>query len=86
MQSLCLLNPVMILESPEKSKIVYSVLKKVADIEETFSPLAKEIKKKHRSTEKKLMNDDTSHIYLYLKSILREEMTDPIGYPDVSHD
>jgi len=29
---LCLLNPVMILESPEKSNIVYSVLKKVADI------------------------------------------------------
>jgi len=30
----------MILESPEKSKIVYSILKKAADIEETFALLA----------------------------------------------
>ena len=87
-KSLCLLNPVMILESPEKSNIVYAVLKKVADIEETFVSLAEEIRKNRRSTDKTIifcrMYEETSHIHLYLKSVLGEEMTDPIGYPDVS--
>jgi len=53
-KSLCLLNPVMILESPEKSNIVYSVLKKVADIEETFAPLAEEIRKSVEAPTKQL--------------------------------
>ena len=26
---------------------------------------------------------DTSHIYLYFKSIMKKEMMDPIGYPDI---
>ena len=28
--------------------------------------------------------ENTSHLYLYFKSILGKEMADPIGYPDIS--
>ena len=83
-KSLSLLNPIMILRSPEKCNIVYKVSLKVADIEEKFASLA-EVRKKRRNTVIFCRKyDDTSHIYLYLKSVLDKEMMDPIGYPDVS--
>ena len=56
----------MILESPEKSNIVYAVLKKVADIEETFVSLTEKVRKNRRSTDKTIIfcqtYKDTSHI------------------------
>ena len=42
-KSLALMNPEMILKSPKKSNIVYEVILKVCDMEETFAPLIEEL-------------------------------------------
>ena len=76
------------MRSPEKYNIIHKVLQKVADVEETFALLAEEVRKNRRNTDRTIIfcqkYEDTSHIYLYLKSVLGKEMMDPIGYPDVS--
>ena len=87
-ESLGLVKPAMIIRSPEKPNIVYKVTRKTADIEETFAFLVEEISKNRRNTSKTIIfcrtYDDTDHIYLFFKSMLGKEMTDPIGYPDIS--
>ena len=87
-KSLALMNPEMILKSPKKSNIVYEVILKVCDMEETFAPLIEELRNKRKNINKTVVfcrtYKDTSHIYLYFKSMLKAEMMDPVGYPDVS--
>jgi len=87
-KSLGLVKPAMIIRSPEKPNIMYEVTRKIADIEETFVSLVEEISKNRRNTSKTIIfcrtYDDTDHIYLFFKSMLGKEMTDPIGYPDIS--
>ena len=87
-KSLAMVNPTMILKSPEKSNIVYKVFHKECSMEETFASLTEELRKNRKNTDKTIIfcrtYEDTSHIYLYFKSMLGNEMTDPIGYPDVS--
>ena len=57
-------------------------------MEETFASLTEELRKNRKNTDKTIIfcrtYKDTSHIYLYFKNMLGNEMTDPIGYPDVS--
>ena len=82
-KSLAMVNPTMILKSPEKSNIVYKVFHKECSMEETFASLTEELRKNRKNTDKTIIfcrtYEDTSHIYLYFKSMLGNEMTDPIG-------
>jgi len=84
-KSLGFIKPAMIIRSPEKPNIVYEVTRKNADIEETFASLVEELSKKYQQNIVFCRTyDDTDHIYLFFKSMIGKEMTDPIGYPDIS--
>lgn len=79
----------LILHSPEKSNIIYKVLRRGdTSMEETFAPFTEELQRNRRGTDKTIIfcrtYEDTSHIYLYFKDMLRYEMTDLVGYHDVS--
>jgi len=88
-KSLALKHPELILQSPEKSNIIYKVLRRGdTSMEETFAPFTEELRRNRRGTDKTIIfcrtYEDTSHIYLYFKDMLKHEMTDPVGYHDVS--
>lgn len=86
-KSLSLVDPVMILRSPEKDNIVFKVCEKTGILEEVFALLVEKLRRKRRSMEKTVIFcrtfEETSHVYLYFRSTLNNEMRDPIGYPDV---
>ena len=86
-RSLGLVNPAFVLKSPEKCNIIYSVIPKISEMEEVFAPLVEELRRKRMAMEKIIIfcrtYQDVSHIYLYFKSIMKEEMMEPIGYPDI---
>lgn len=87
-KSLGLVKPIIIFKSPEKCNIVSSVTLENSTIEEIFAPMVEELRKNRRNTQKTIIfcrtYENTSHVYLYFKSVLDKEMTDPVGYPDIS--
>jgi len=87
-KSLNLSNPVMILKSPEKSNIVYKVIRKTMSMEETLLPLVEELRSNRLRTKKTIIfcrtHEDTSHIYLFFTGELGKEKMEPIGFPDIS--
>lgn len=68
-----------------KINIFYSVEEKSLSLEENFKFLLEELKTKRSEMEKVIIFCNTlrdcSDLYLYFKSVLRQEMTDPVGYP-----
>jgi len=86
-KSLGLVDPAFVLRSPEKPNIIYKVVLKISELEEVFAPLVEELQRRRRNMEKTIIfcrtYEEMSHIYLYFKSIMKEEMTEPIGYPDI---
>jgi len=87
-KSLGLVKPVIIIKSPEKPNIIYKVIKKITGIEETFASLVEDLRKNRTNTDKTIIfcktYEDTAHIYLFFRSMLDKEMTDPVGYPDIA--
>jgi len=81
-------NVSVIAVSPNKSNIKYSVIQKPASLEEVFAPLVERVKQKRTNMDRTIVfcrsHDATSMIYLYMKSRLEEEFTDPIGAPDLA--
>ena len=83
-------KPVTVLQSPEKTNLKYSVIKtknRAEDMEEVFAPLVEEIKKKRKFTDRTIIfchtYDDTSFVYLYIRSRLKNEFTEPPCAPDI---
>jgi len=87
-KSIGLIQPVMVLHSPEKSNIIYKVLEKTDGFEETFTPLVEELRVKSIKMEKTIIfcrtYDQTSHIYLFFKYMLGPAATEPVGFPNIS--
>ena len=80
-------KPVTVLQSPEKTNLRYSVkTKNRAEDMEVFAPLVEEIKKKRKLTDRTIIfchtYDDTSFVYLYIRSHLENEFTEPPCAPD----
>ena len=78
-------HPAVVTQSPNKPNIKYLVKAKAASLEEMFAPLVEEVRLNRTSMERVIIfcrsYDDCSHIYLFLKSRLGKEMTEPIGAP-----
>ena len=86
-QSLCMVKPVLVTESPNRANIKY-IIKAATNIEEIFAPLVEEIRRKRTCLDKSIVfcrtYDDCSCIYLSLRSRLGIEGVQPIGAPDLS--
>ena len=82
-----MVKPYLVIESPNRSNIVYSVYP-AETIEGTFAPLVEEIRRKRTSMEKVIIfcrtYDESSRIYLFLRSRLSVFGVQPIGAPDLS--
>ena len=87
-QSLGMVSPIIISELPNRKNIKYVVKHNPRALEETFAPLVEEIRFRLMKTEKLIIYcrtyDSCTMIYLYLRSRLQEEMTEPIGERDLS--
>ena len=80
-------KPVTIAKSPDKPNLVYSVIEK-REMEEVFDSVIEELRAKRLQMEKVIVFCRTyeacSELFLLFKRKLNEEMTDPIGYPNIS--
>lgn len=81
-------KPVLILRSPNKANIVYSVAEKSDEVENELHYLVDEVDHYRTETVKTIIfcrtYNDCTRIYRYFKLKLGKRMTDPIGHPDVS--
>ena len=82
-----MVKPFLLVESPNRPNITYSVLA-AETIKETFAPLVEEIRRKHTSMDKVIVfcrtYDDSSRIYLFIRSRLGVLGVQPVGAPDLS--
>ena len=81
-------KPVTISICPEKRNIVYYVNEKNGEVEEIFQYLVEELQSNRTETDKTIIfcrtYKDCSNLYLFFKDSLKEEITDPVGYPNIS--
>ena len=82
-----MVKPFLVVESPNQPNITYSVLA-AETVEETFAPLVEEIRQKSTSMDKVIVfchtYDDSSRIYLFIRSRLGVLGVQPVGAPDLS--
>ncbi|XP_019854607.1 PREDICTED: uncharacterized protein LOC105313494 [Amphimedon queenslandica] len=87
-RSLGMTKPVMIIRSPDKPNLYYSVMEKTESIEDTFKPVIEELRKLRHNTKKTIIfcrtYQDCCDLYLTFRSSLGVEFTNPIGAPDYS--
>ena len=87
-RTLGMVKPVTIVISPEKKNIVYYVNEKSGELEEIFRYLVEELRSNRTETMKTIVfcrtYQDCSNLYLFFKDSLKEEMTDPVGYVNIS--
>ena len=80
-------KPEYVIRSPDKPNIIYCVEQKTAGINEVFAPIVQELRRKRTEMEKTIVfcrrQIHCSELYLYFKSELGAERTEPIGKPDV---
>ena len=80
--------PVIVSEVPNKPNIMYNVISHPGTLEDTFAPLVEEIRKYRTETNRVIIYCRTyeacSMIYMFLKSRLGAEMTEPCGAVDLS--
>ena len=78
---------VVIAESPNKTNIRYEVRKKTASLEEAFAPLVEEVQQKRTNMERVIIfgqtYEDCTHTYMFFRSKLGKEMSDPVGVPNL---
>lgn len=81
-------NSVIVAESPNKPNIKYILKRHRGTLEETFAPLVEEIRRCRQTTDKEIVfcrtYDNCARIYLYMKSRLNEQFTEPVGAPDLA--
>ena len=81
-------KPVLILRCPNKTNIIYELREKSAEVEDELQYLVDEVIKFRTETLKTIIfcrtYNDCSRLYQLFKLKLRKEMTDPVGYPDIS--
>lgn len=81
-------SPVVVSMLPNRPNIKYVVHSKPGTLEDSFSQLAHEIQTQRTKMARTIVYcrtyDSCSMIYLYLKSILKNEMTEPIGMKDLA--
>lgn len=87
-KTLGMYKPAIISEPPNRANIKFTVINNVGTLEESFSPLVKEIRDRRTKMERVIIYcrtyDTCSMVYLYIKSSLGPESTDPIGTVDLS--
>ena len=85
-KTLGMVNPAVVAESPNKENIKYIVHYNPGTVEETFVPLVEELLRCRSTTDRVIVfcrtYDSCADIYLYLRSRLGREFTEPIGAPD----
>ena len=83
-----MIDPVIIAESPNKPNIKYSLKRDPGTLEEAFAPLVEEVRRCRQTCDKTIIfcrtYDHCAHIYLFMKSRLSKEFTEPIGAPDLA--
>ena len=81
-------NPVYVVDVPDRPNIKYSVIQQPICIEEAFSSLVGAIRQERVKMGRVIiycrLYDDCSSVYLYLRSKLLKEMTEPVGARDLS--
>ena len=79
-------KPVMIVRPPDKLNIVYSVSEKNGDMETTFEPLVEELRSTRHRMDRTIVfcrtYQDCSNLYLFFRSAMGKDFTNPIGLPD----
>ena len=80
-------NPVVVSQSPNKSNITYSVLRKLNDMEATLGPLLEELQKERNLMDRTLIfcqkYDDVTGIYQYFVSLLGKDAVHPRHAPNL---
>ena len=80
-------KPVLVLKSPKKPNTFYSVEMK-GELEESFYFLAEKLQSLRTKMEKTIIfcrtYNDCSQLFLFFRDVLEEEITDPIGFPDIA--
>lgn len=83
-----MVNPVIVSESPNKPNIKYVLKRDPGTLEETFASLVEEVRRCRQTTDKTIIfcrtYDHCARIYLYMKSRLTKQFTEPIGAPDLA--
>ena len=81
-------NAAVIRDSPNKPNVKYLVCAHPGTLEETFSPLVEELRRCRACMERVIVfcrnYDNCALIYLYMKSRLGVEFTEPIGAPSLA--
>lgn len=80
-------NTELVIRSPDKFNIIYCVEQKTGEMEDVFSVIVEELRRKRTKMEKTLVfcrtYSDCSQLYLFFRSRLGKEKTDPIGTCDI---
>ena len=89
-QKLGMANPMIVCQSPNRPNIHYSVLRTQTpgDMEKELTPLIEELRQKRKEMERVIIYcrtyDMCSMIYLFFKSQLGPERTEPVGTVDLA--
>ena len=87
-RTLGMVCPVIVSQVPNKPNIMYTVISHPGTLEDTFTPLVEEIRRYRTETNRVIIYCRTyeacSMIYMFLKSRLGAEMTEPSGAVDLS--
>lgn len=79
-------NPVVVTVSPDKTNMVFSVAH-FESLETTFRPTMEKLKHERTNMQRTLIfcksQETCAQLYLMFKFFLREEFTQPKGYPDL---
>ncbi len=80
---------VVIAQSPNKPNVRYEVLAKPSTLEEMLAPLVEEFRRKRTRMERVIIfgqtYDDCTDAYLFFRSSLGKEMSNPVGVPQLPH-
>ena len=87
-KTLGMVAPILVVESPNKPHIKYSIVLNPGTLEETFAPLVEELRHCRQLTDRVIVfcrtYDSCSLIYLFTRSRLGKELTEPVGAPDLA--
>lgn len=79
-------RPQMVIRSPDKPNIYYSVSEKCSTLEEIFKPLIEELRVSRINTKRTIVFcrtlKDCSDLYLFFRYTMGKEFTEPIGVAD----
>ena len=87
-KKLGMLHPAVISQVPNRPNIMYQVKSEPGSIEEAFEPLVEEIRSNRANCDRIIIYcrtyDTCSMIYMFLKSRLGPDITDPVGAVDLA--